>query len=196
MSDLLTTQFIISQALILIYYALFVSTYYIKGYRKRLLAMMIGNVFMIISYALLGAWTAVPVLIIAICRDTVSIIISNRLLKTPGKKSEPNVGLLILWLSALTIATTFTYQGPLSLFIYFAVMTFTISSWQKSPLVYRVMGIISSIFVIVYNVAVMNIAGIVLEFATLIFIIVGLVRFIANNKSKKNDKKRSKKVKK
>lgn len=192
MGELLTAQFIISQALILIYYALFVSTYLMKGYRKRLAAMIIGNVFMIISYALLNAWTAVPILIIAICRDVVSMIITYHNLKTPKKEPKPNPALLVFWLTALTIAAAFTYQGPLSLFIYFAVMTYTISSWQKSPLVYRAMGIFSSIFVIIYNIAVMSIGGIILEFATLIFIIIGLIRYIKNNKPRKKSKSRSK----
>ena len=193
MEGLLTPQFIISQILILIAYVFFALTYFTKGYRIRLISMIICNVFMIGSYALLNAWTAVPVLAVAIIRDVVSFANTHRLLKSPVKKSEPNAWLLVLWLVALTVATIFTQEGVWSLFIYFAVMTFTISSWQKSPLVYRVMGVFASWFVIIYNIAVTNVTGIALESIALVFIVIGLIRFIVKNRKTKKNKRKAKK---
>jgi len=126
----------------------------------------------------LGGWVAVSMCVIAICRDIVSNILYKR--RTPEertKNTKLDWWLLTLWLSLLTIATVFTQSGFMTLFAFFATATFTISIWQKNPLIYRLLGIFVGIFWIIYNIVVGSDMGLILESALLVFVIIGFILF-------------------
>lgn len=182
MEELWTTQYIISQIFIVMAYCLLALTYFITKRWQQLSITIASNVAMGVGFALLGAWLAVPMCVIAICRDiTSSIINARRSPEQQMKNTKLDWGLLILWIVALTVAMIFTQEGFWTLFAYFSTITFTISIWQKNPLVYRILGVLVGIFWIVYNIAVMSVAGIALESVLLVFVIVGLVRYCVKN---------------
>ncbi|MCL2748592.1 MAG: YgjV family protein [Alphaproteobacteria bacterium] len=187
MGDWLSTQYITSQVFVSIAYLLLASTYFITQRRRLLLTVITSNTSMGIGFALLGGWVAVGMCIIAICRDIVSDIINSR--RSPADKmkiTKSDWWWLALWISLFTTVMAFTQTGFMTLFAYFATMTFTISIWQKNQFIYRFLGIFVGIFWITYNVVVKSFMGITLESALLIFVIAGLIQYcIKERKSKR-----------
>ena len=138
------------------------------------------------GFILLGGWVALAMCAIAICRDiTSSIINAHRSEKEQMKITKSDWLFLALWSGAFTIATIFTSSGFLTLFAYFATMTFTVSIWQKNPLVYRILGIFVGVFWITYNIALSSLMGVILESSLLIFVIAGLIMFVRKTKNNK-----------
>jgi hypothetical protein len=189
MEDFASTQYIISQVFVTIAYGLLAMTYFVTKRWQQLAITITSNVSMGIGFVLLGAWVAVPMCIIAICRDiTSSIINSKRPASAQMKNTKLDWGLLVLWLTMMTVATIFTQTGFMTLFAYFATITFTISIWQKNPLIYRALGVLVGVFWIIYNVVVTSVMGITLESVLLVFVIIGLIKYCINSKDKKEVK--------
>lgn len=170
--------YITSQVFIFLAYFLLATTYFITRRWKLLLTTITSNILMGIGFILLSGWVAVCMCGIAICRDVTNSIINNRRdLNQQSKTTKLDWFLLLVWISTLSIATFLTQTGFMTLFAFFATTTFTISIWQKNPLIYRILGIFVGIFWITYNIVVQSFMGIFLESALLIFVIAGLITY-------------------
>lgn len=170
--------YVTSQVFISLAYILLAITYFITHRWKLLLTTIISNVFMGIGFILLGGWVAVCMCGIAIFRDIVnSAINSHRNPKQQSKITKLDWFLLAVWISLFSIATFLTQTGFMTFFAFFATITFTVSIWQKNPLVYRILGIFVGIFWIIYNIVVQSFMGIFLESTLLVFVIIGLITY-------------------
>ncbi|MDR1008666.1 MAG: YgjV family protein [Rickettsiales bacterium] len=179
MGDWSSPIYITSQVLVCLAYVLLAFTYFITRRRVLLFTTISSNLVMGAGFMLLHGWVAVCMCAIAICRDvTSSIVDARRKPSEAGKSTRLDWILLCVWISAFTVATALTQSGFMSLFAYFATMTFTVSIWQKNPLVYRVMGIFVGLFWLIYNVEVASVMGLALEGVLLVFVIGGLVSYI------------------
>ncbi|MCL1902557.1 MAG: YgjV family protein [Alphaproteobacteria bacterium] len=188
MGDWGSAQYITSQVFTGVAYILLAATYFITTRWKQLATTMTSNVTMGIGFALLGGWVAVGMVVVALARDTVSSIINVRREKKSTTEQMKNTrsdwAWLALWISAITVIMLFTHEGFMTMFAYFATLTFTISIWQKNPLIYRLLGVLVGIFWIIYNVVIHSFVGMTLESALLIFVIAGTIVYIKNMKNK------------
>lgn len=181
-----SANYIYSQIFITIAYLLLALSYFITSRRKLLATTISSNVIMGTGFTLLGGWVGVCMCIIAISRDITSTIINrNRKLEDREKTTRLDWWLLGLWISLFTTATLLTANNFLEMFAYFATLTFTVSIWQKNGFIYRLLGIFVGIFWIIYNVAVVNFMDITLESALLLFVILGFITYIKNQKKLK-----------
>ena len=183
MGDWTSATYITSQVFVSIAYILLAMTYFITSRHKQLLTTISSNVTMGVGFFLLGGYVAVAMCAIAICRDIASSIINSR--RAPAelmKNTKLDWALLVLWIALFTTATALTQHGFMTLFAYFATMTFTVSIWQKNPLIYRFLGIFVGIFWIIYNVVVKSLMGVTLESALLIFVVAGLISYLKSQK--------------
>ncbi|MDR1025772.1 MAG: YgjV family protein [Lactobacillus sp.] len=175
--------YILSQVFVVIAFLLIASTYLNTNRERQLISVISGNVLFALSMGLLGGWTGVAMCIIAIARDIASkIIYANSPPQTRLKNTHLDYCLLVLWVSLLSVATYFTYDGFLSLFSYFALLAFTVSIWQKNQLLYRILGVVTRFCWGIYMFGIMNIAGVVTETLLFIIVIVGLIHYIKEQK--------------
>lgn len=183
MGDWDSAQYITSQFFILAAFALQAITYFVTRRGKQLSTMILSNMCMGIGYALLGGWIGVYMHIIAITRDVTSNIINNR--RAPVDKNKTtrlDWWLLALWIGLLTITSVFTANGFVSLFTYFATVTFTISIWQKNVFIYRLLGIFVGIFSIIYQAFLQSFVGTTLASVMLVFVIIGFIKYLCDYK--------------
>lgn len=175
-----------SQVFITFAYALLAASYFITSRRKLLATTISSNLSMGVGFALLGGWVGVCMCIIAISRDITSTILSKqRKPEEQMKITRLDLWLLGLWVSLFTIATLFTANSFFEMFAYFATLTFTVSIWQKNGFIYRFLGIFVGIFWIIYNIVLKNFMGFTLESALLIFVIIGFITYIKNQRKLK-----------
>ncbi|MBR3233577.1 YgjV family protein [Candidatus Saccharibacteria bacterium] len=74
----------------------------------------------------------------------------------------------------IIVATIPTYTEPLSAMSAVATVLYTLSLWQKKPIMYKVLGIPSCAAQVIYHVFIWNLSGIVLEGLVLVVSIIGL----------------------
>ena len=178
--------YITSQVFICIGYALLAATYLINNRARQLGTTITSNTAMGIGFAILGGYVGLAMCVIAIARDTVSeIIYMKRPAADRMKTMRSDYFWLALWATLMTVVTLATQNGFMTMFAYFASMTFMISIWQKNVFVYRLLGILVGIFWITYNVVVKSFFGVTLEFILLLFVIAGTIKYIQRNKKSK-----------
>lgn len=185
MGDWGSIQYIISQVFIILSFVLFTLTYFMKKRNIILLSCILGNLLMGIGYSLLYAWVGVCMCIVAIFRDSVSAAINKK--RSPEDKNKITKLdwiLLAVWVVALVVPTVLTEEGFLTWFALFGTMAFTVSVWQKNILVYKILGVASAICWVVYNIAVKNFFGLILEACLLVGVIIGLVLYLTKSKKK------------
>ena len=185
MGDWNNPTYIISQVFVILAYVCLFVTYQIRGRRLMLGMTISANTLMGIGFALLGAWVGLAMCCVAICRDMVSESLYRRRKETERlKTTKLDWWLLALWIIALVALTVLTEEGWITWFAMFATMAFTVSIWQKNILVYKVLGIFVSVFWLIYNLGVENLFGIILELVLLIGVMIGLTRFVLDQKKK------------
>jgi hypothetical protein len=178
MGDWGSATYIISQIFVSISYILLVRTYFVTKRREQLMTNVAAAITMGIGFILLGGWVGAAMASVAIARDITSdVIYAKRPEATKNKNMPADWWLLALWISLLTAGAIFTMNGFVSLFAYFATMTFTISIWQKNKWIYNFLGIFVGIFWIIYNVLLQSVAGVVLESGLLAFVIFAFFRY-------------------
>lgn len=153
---MLTFSYILSQVFAIIYYILFDITYYMKNKKNILLLGVIGIFIHSISYALLGGWSAVAMGIVAVLRNIIFIF--------EEKKEKKNKIILYILFLITIISGIFTYDSIFSIFPVIATILYTYSIWQKNIRKYKLIGIITGILFVTYNIYVQSIFGIIAEF--------------------------------
>ncbi len=172
--------YIFSQIFVCFSYLFLGSTYFLKNRKNILIFNFISLLLYGTAYFLLGAWSGLAMMGVAIVRNIVFLVQSKL-----GKSSKITyVDWLVLgFFAALsTLLAVLTFDGFGSLLSVFATFTYTVSIWQKNPFVYKIMGIIASILWIAYSIYIMSVFGIVLEVVLLIVVIVGTIKYKKDTK--------------
>ena len=169
--------YIVSQICTIIMYILLGITYQVKSRKTILLLSILSNLFQGIAYVLLKANSGFLMCILAIIRDSSTIIISEKIVEDKNKQ-RANLCVLILCFIGIIVSAIFTYEGLLSMLSIIATAIYTFSIWQQNKKVYAILGTPIGICWIVYNLFVKSIFGVILETIILICSIVGFIRKI------------------
>lgn len=163
----LTVTYIVSQIFTILTYVLLGLTYHAKNRKTVLIISFLSLIANGIAYILLEAYTGLAMCIVALVRNIIFLIDEKKNGKTEEITKKDIIILIVLYLISI-ISAIFTYDGFLSLLSVFATMLYTFSVWQKKTIIYKVLGIPIGILWILYNIYVMSIFGIILEFILLI----------------------------
>lgn len=170
----MNNTYLLSQFFVILSYLLLATTY-LKTKRKSILFIGICSlVASEISYFLLGAYTGVAMVAVAIIRNIIFYIDETKNGKSNKITSKDIIILIILYLITLCSAI-YTYDGIMSIFSVLETVIYTYAVWQKSPKVYKYLGIPNSISVIIYQAYIKSIFGIILEAIILISEIIGIL---------------------
>lgn len=152
---MLTLSYVLSQIFAITYYILFAITYYMRNKKSILILGVIGIFMHCISYSLLNAWSAVAMGIVAVLRNIIFIF--------EEKKEKKNIIILYILFLITIISGIFTYDSIFSVFPVIATILYTYSIWQKDIRKYKLIGFITGILFVIYNIYVQSIFGIVAE---------------------------------
>lgn len=166
--------YIISQIFVCLTYLLMGLSYLTKN-RTTILLLSLGALLTNgTHYLLLGAWTGLGVVCIAILRNVLFLIQSK--IKALDKTLIDDWIILSVLMVVSAIVAFFTYESFMSLFSVFASFVYMISLWQKNITVYRALGVVSSCFSIVYMIYIHSIFGIILECIAFCFSFVSFIK--------------------
>ena len=136
--------------------ALFISliAYHRKDKKSIMSNLVICNLFKLVHYLLLGAYSGCVTKIIAIIRDGFIII------KEKNTKLSNNV-FLLFFIMLYVIAAFFTYDGILSMFPLVAALIYTLFIWNGNELVVKKTAFYCYFIWLVYNIFVFSIPEII-----------------------------------
>lgn len=170
----LTTQYILSQVVIIFVYLFLSLTYCVKSRRLILAFSFLSNFLNSIAFILLGAYTSSAMCTISIFRDII-FLIDEKINGKSAKITKKDIALLVLVYGICTIAIISTFNGFSSLLYATGSMLYTFSIWQKNNKLYRFMGIPVTLIVIVDSILLKSIFGVILQGVVLIVSIAGFV---------------------
>lgn len=157
-----STAYIISQVLTIIKYGLLGVTYYVKDRKKVLVFTFASAIVTIAIFLLLNAWSGLATAVISLLANIIFLIDESK--NGKKEKNDSKDVFILFFIIFLFIAFSIvTYEGPLSLLSIFAGITFIYAMWQKNTRVYKVLGIVTSLLWMSYNIYIMSIFGIILE---------------------------------
>ena len=168
----LSSNYILSQILVIIYYIIYSRTFHLKDSNKILIYGIIATIISCISYVLLNAYTGMAMCFVAIIWN---------LIFTKNKKNMLNLTLIIL---LTIIASAFTFNSYFGLFNIIATLIYTYALWQKNTKTYKLLGITVNALMIVYNVYIKSILGVILISIAFANSIIG---FLKEKTIQKND---------
>lgn len=178
--------YIFSQVFVCLSYVFLGLTYVIKKRNLILCFSLAALLFNGLHYLLLGAWSGVGVVCIAVIRN-VLFLIQNKI-KTLDKYVIDDWIILIFLLIISVLTAFWTYESVWSLFSIFSTIVYTISIWQKNVKIYKFLGIVSSILNLIYCIYIRSLLGSILRFIVIIVNVVFIVIFLVNeNKERKNN---------
>lgn len=136
--------------------ALFISliAYHRKDKKSIMSNLVICNLFKLVHYLLLGAYSGCVTKIIAIIRDGFIII------KDKNTKLSNNL-FLLFFIMLYVIAAFFTYDGILSMFPLVAALIYTLFIWNGNELVVKKTAFYCYFIWLVYNIFVFSIPEII-----------------------------------
>ncbi len=153
------------------YMGIFMATLiYLQKTHKRLVFMKFtSDLFWLLHYFLIGAYTGGFISIIALCRSLVFI--------NDDKKWAKSKLWLMLFIVLGICSTAFTWAGPKSLLAMCASITAIISYWQPSPRVSRILAFPISIFMGSYGALNGSIPVVCNESLSIISSIAGIIKY-------------------
>ncbi len=166
--------YIISQIFVCLSYALLGITYFLKNRKFILCFSLLAVCCNGLAFFFLKAWSGLAMSAFAILRNVV-FLIQNRNGKSDKIKAIDWVILTGL-VAVSVVSAVFTYDGIGSMLSVVATLTYTVSIWQKNPLVYKILGLAASILWIAYGIYILSIFSIILESVLLIAELVGIIR--------------------
>lgn len=169
-----TTIYIISQVITVIYFAILSSSYLLKERKKILFANFVAHIGQTSAMYLLNGLTGSAMAGIMMLRDVV-LLIQER---NGEKKTNPKLDLIILLVTIflIIILTIYTYNGLLSLLSVVATLITTYALWQKNTKVYKVLGFVAGLLWLFYNIYILSVMGIILESILLICTVIGFCK--------------------
>lgn len=178
----LTTIYIISQVITVIYFAMLSLSYLLKNRTKILIANFVAHIGQMSAMAMLNGYTGAAMSAIMMLRDLTLLI--QEMQKSKGKQINKKVdlGILVITVVLMIVLTVFTYNGPLSLLSVIATLVTTFALWQKDVTRYKLLGLLASLLWLAYNIFIMSIMGIILEVILLICSVIGYIKDVKKNK--------------
>lgn len=178
----LTTIYIISQVITVIYFAMLSLSYLLKNRTKILTANFVAHIGQMSAMAMLNGYTGAAMSAIMMLRDLTLLI--QEMQKSKGKQINKKVdlGILVITVVLMIVLTVFTYNGPLSLLSVIATLVTTFALWQKDVTRYKLLGLLASLLWLAYNIFIMSIMGIILEVILLICSVIGYIKDVKKNK--------------
>jgi len=170
----ITIRYIISQIFTIIGYGLTTSTYHMKRRKTVLILNFLSKFSFTIAYILLGAWSALAMIGVALIRNTIFMIDENK----NGKRNNINridVIVLIVVYVITIISGIYTYECFWSLLPIFSTLIYTYSICQKNIKTYRLLGIPTELFCVCYSFYIKSIFAIILGIMPLISSIIGYI---------------------
>lgn len=177
------TQYIASQIVTIFVYVFLASTYCIKNRKVILAFSFISNTLNSIAFILLGAYTSSIMCIISILRDII-FIIDEKLNGKSSKITKKDFAILGFIYSLSIISIIVTFKGFLTLLYATGSMLYTYSIWQKNTNVYRFLGIVVTLIVILDSIYIKSIFGVILQSVVLVCSTVGYL----SNREKNEEK--------
>lgn len=175
-------EVIISQVFVAISY-IFIGISYITKKRNMVLICSIMSVISFaVAYFLLNAWSALAMMAVSMTRNIIFLIRSKS--QNPNKLDKVDYIIGSILLIAIICLSVVTYEEWYSLLSCIATLIYTFSVWQKNTMVYKICGVPTSLFWIVYNVFINSILGIILESLIVVFAILGLCLDLYKNTKK------------
>ena len=176
----LTFSYILSQILTVVEYGLLGASYLAKNRKAVVFLDILSMSTGIIVYILLGADLGMAMSVIILLANFYYLWDENHHNTKERSKLHPrDYIVLAVVLLAIGIVTIFTYDGPLSLLSVAATALYEISIWQKSTKVYKFCWMS-------YNGFEQSIFGVLCEAVMFIASIIGYVRELKAEKSKKH----------
>jgi len=167
--------YVFSQIFVIISYIL-LGLSYLRSKRNEILIIGIFSLIALeVSYFLLSAYTGVAMVAIAIIRNLI-FYFDEKKNGIRNKINTKDIIILIILLLIILISTILTYDGLPSLFSVIETVLYTLSIWQKSPTVYKYLGIPTSASCIMYHIYIGSIFGMILETSVFISAIVGIIK--------------------
>lgn len=183
----LTFSYILSQILTVVEYGLLGASYLAKKRKAVVFLDILSMSTGIIVYILLGADLGMAMSVIILLANFYYLWDENHHNAKERSKLHPrDYIVLMVVLLAIGIVTIFTYDGPLSLLSVAATVLYEISIWQKSTKVYKFLGIPVAFCWMSYNGFEQSIFGVLCEAVMFITSIIGYVRELKAEKSKKH----------
>ena len=178
----LTTIYIISQVITVIYFAMLSLSYLLKNRTKILTANFVAHIGQMSAMAMLNGYTGAAMSAIMMLRDLTLLI--QEMQKSKGKQINKKVdlGILVITVVLMIVLTVFTYNGPLSLLSVIATLVTTFALWQKDVTRYKLLGLLASLLWLAYNIFIMSIMGIILEVILLICSVIVYIKDLIKNK--------------
>lgn len=175
----MTITYIISQLFVIISYMFLAFSYKGKNTKQIIIFNFSSLLATAIAYLFLSAWSGFVMIIVSIIRNTL-FLIQNKYNTSQNKKF--NFLVLSFIISITIVLAAFTYDGLFSMLPVFATLLYTYSIWQKNPLTYKFLGIPVGLLCFFYEIHILSIFGMILEFALLLIVI---IEIIINMKMKK-----------
>lgn len=175
----MSTTYVLSQILVVVAYVFLVLTYATKN-RKILLMFSFGYLTVLsISLLLLEAYTGLAMNVFAILRNIV-FLIQNK--DKNAKYTTVDYLILAILLVVLCAFAGFTYKGIFSLLSPLSTICYTVSVWQRSIPVYKILGIPTSVLFLLYNVYIGSLFGIICEGVFLVIVIIENILYFTKRK--------------
>lgn len=160
----LTSSYILSQVLVVIYYLIYSLTFHLKDSNKILILGIIATIISGISYLLLNAYTGMVMCFVAIIR--------NLLFK---KRKSSNFNLMFILVLTI-ISSLFTFNSYFCLFNILATLIYTYALWQTNTKIYKFLGIIVNGLMIIYDIYINSILGTILISFSFVSSLVGYLK--------------------
>ena len=172
-------MFIFSQILVIVSYIFLAATYRLNDKKNILITSFLSLISSSCAYLLLSAWSGCIICLVAVIRNIVFMLNKN----SSNKKSDYYT--LVFLFILIMISAMVTYEGLFSLLSVIGVAIYTFSLWQKNPLIYKMLGVPSSLSWILYNIFVGSIFGVVLEGLLLVYEGFQVIKGLKKNDSNK-----------
>ena len=170
----LTLVYILSQIFTVISYAALAITYVLKNKKAIATVSLLAPTALFFAYLLLGAWTGLAMDIIALSRNVYIFWDESKHGKRKSHQKRDYIFLAVIF-SAVILLTIPTYDGPMSLLPVAATFIYTFGLWQKSPKVYKLLGIPTEGLGMLYNVYIGSFFGVLAEATLLVVATIGLI---------------------
>ena len=172
-------NYILSQIFLCLGLASLGVSFYLKNYKYRTICNIVAAFLMGVGYFCLGAYTAIGLNILGLIAYIFFYIFKSK------NKENPLYFIIILWLITI-INGIFTFSGCISLLPTIASLLFYFSIWQKNTFIYRLLGVVATIFYVLYNIMYKSWFGALAQSVLLIISIIGLILYIKEISKKKN----------
>ena len=170
----ITLKYIISQLFTIIGYSLTTATYHMKNRKSVLILNFLSKFTFAIAYVLLGAWSALAMIGVALIRNIVFMVDDTENEKRNSINKLDFIMLVVVYIISI-ISAICTYECIWSLLPVFSTLIYTYSIFQKNIKTYKLLGIPTELFCVCYSFYIKSISAIILGIIPLISSIIGFI---------------------